>query len=354
MRGALQAQRPLNLLDLSVLLLLVLGVTSPLVALYPGVATREFRVVILAPVLVYAVLRSLRLDERARLRIADALVLAGVGLALYGFATYQGEGGVAAEGVRRLRSLYGSPNNLALSLGRILPLLLALLVWGASPRRRLAYGLALVPVISALFLTFSTGAWLLGAPAALLALGLFQGRRTLLGVLASIGAALLALAPFAGTERVARLLNPTDAQTAEWRRLLWQAALGMIRDHPWLGIGLDNFLYEYRETYILPAALAERNLSHPHNIVLDFWTRLGVFGLGALVIGQLAFFRGAWRLRRALKGDDRVLVAGLAASMVNFLAHGLVDNSLFLVDLAYIYMLTVGLLRNVERHEPPL
>ena len=347
--AALKAQLPLNLQDGAVLLLLLLGGLSPLWALMAGVANREFRVVVLEPILFYVVLRDARLDRRQTLRLADAAVLAGALLTLYGFATYTGAGGTAAEGVRRLKSVYGSPNNLALMLGRILPVLLALALWGESRWRRLAYGLAAAPIVAGLFLTFSTGAWLLGVPAALLVLGVGRGRRALLAMLGAVGVAALALIPFARTERVARLLNLGEAETWERRQLLWQSALNMIRDHPWLGVGLDNFLYEFRDAYYLPGAEVEQNLSHPHNILLDFWSRLGILALVALVGSLAAFFRGAWRLFHALSGDMRWLILGFAASMVDFLAHGLIDNSFFLVDLAFFYMLTVGIVRMLER-----
>ena len=114
-------------------------------------------------------------------------------------------------------------------------------------------------------------------------------------------------------------------------------------------VGLDNFLYEYRDAYYLPGAEVERNLSHPHNILLDFWSRLGILALAALVGSLAAFFRGAWRLFHTLTGDGPWLVLGLAASMVYGLAHGLIDNSFFLVDLAFFYMLTVGIVRMIER-----
>jgi len=35
------------------------------------------------------------------------------------------------------------------------------------------------------------------------------------------------------------------------------------------------------------------------------------------------------------------------ASMVDFLAHGLIDNSYFLVDLAFVFFLTLGLMRRL-------
>jgi len=122
----------------------------------------------------------------------------------------------------------------------------------------------------------------------------------------------------------------------------------MIRDHPLFGVGLDNFLYQYRDRYVLPEAIVERNLSHPHNIVLDFWTRLGILGVVAIVWLEVVFFREGLRLYRGLRDPDlRVLALGLMASMADCLAHGLIDNSYFLVDLAFVFMLTVGLGRRM-------
>jgi O-antigen ligase len=120
----------------------------------------------------------------------------------------------------------------------------------------------------------------------------------------------------------------------------------MALDHPWLGVGLDNFLYEYRTRYVLPAAWEELNLSHPHNVVLDFWTRLGLLGLAVGLWLMVAGFRAGWRAwRRTANADRRALLLGLLASLVATAAHGLIDNSIFLVDLAFIFMLTLGVFR---------
>jgi len=125
----------------------------------------------------------------------------------------------------------------------------------------------------------------------------------------------------------------------------------MIRDHPLFGVGLDNFLYQYPR-YILPEAWQEPDLSHPHNLILDWWIRLGVLGVVALIWLEVAFFKVAFRLYRSLEDKGmRVLSLGLMASMVDFLAHGLVDNSYFLVDLAFIFCLTLGIVRRMEIFE---
>ena len=142
-----------------------------------------------------------------------------------------------------------------------------------------------------------------------------------------------------------------------YRRLkLWEATLNMIRDHPLFGVGLDNFLYHYPR-YMLPAAWQEPDLSHPHNILLDWWTRLGVLGVGALIWLEVAFFRLGLRLYRSLgEGELRALVLGLMASMVGFLAHGLIDNSYFLVDLAFVFFLTLGIVGRLSSlsHRKPV
>jgi hypothetical protein len=47
--------------------------------------------------------------------------------------------------------------------------------------------------------------------------------------------------------------------------------------------------------------------------------------------------------------DLRALLLGLMASMVALLAHGLIDNSYFLVDLAFVFFLTLGIVARMER-----
>ncbi|MBP8949074.1 MAG: O-antigen ligase family protein, partial [Candidatus Promineofilum sp.] len=123
----------------------------------------------------------------------------------------------------------------------------------------------------------------------------------------------------------------------------WRAALNMAADHPLLGVGLDNFLYAYRGRYILDAAWQEPNLNHPHNVVLDFATRLGLLGLLA---GAWLLFEAARALWAAIRRADAAwlpVAAGLAGSLAAMLAHGLVDHSFFLVDLAFVFFLILGI-----------
>ncbi|HLF03198.1 MAG TPA: O-antigen ligase family protein [Anaerolineales bacterium] len=121
----------------------------------------------------------------------------------------------------------------------------------------------------------------------------------------------------------------------------------MFTDYPLLGVGLDNFLYAYRGRYIQPEAWQEPHLPHAHNIFLDALTRTGLFGLAALLAILFAFFQLTINCLRATrdKPDLRALTVGLLASMINILAHGMVDTGYWFVDLGFVFMLTLGVMQ---------
>jgi O-antigen ligase len=342
-----------NSLDLAALFFILVVSASFFVADHRHVALRELRVLILEPALFYLMLRTTRLSDKAIWRTVDFFVLGAIAVALIGLVQYAlGVNVITAEGgFRRLRSVYGSPNSVGLYVGRVLPLAVAVALFGRDRARRIAYGLAAVPLGLAVLLSFSKGALLLGVPLSLLALGMLAGGRWLWASLAAIVAAAVASIPLLRTPRFASLFD-TQSGTLFFRLHLWRSSWTMFREHPWLGVGPDNFLYHYRSRYILPAAWQEPDLSQAHDILLDYATRAGVPGLLAGTWLQVAFWRLALPLRRLADPDHRALALGLMASMVNFLAHGLVDASYFLIDLAFAFFLTLGVVQWLSRSNP--
>ena len=350
-------------LDWAVLAFFAVGTLSLLAASYFEFALREWRIIILEPVVFYALLRSSKLDRNAVWRMIDALVLAGVLVAAIGLVeyTFNLDFITAEEGTRRLRSVYGSPNNVGLFLGRVFPIALACLLLGKG-RRRMGYGLALIPITAAIVLSQSRGALFLGIPASILAIGLLAGGRWIWAALAALIAGATAAIPFLNSPRVQALLSGEGTQV--FRVALWRSTLNMMREHPLLGVGPDNFLYAYRGRYMLPEAWQEPGLSHPHNVALDFGARLGLLGLAAFLWIQAAFWKIALPLRHAnlhareagsptsnFQTDGverRALAIGLMASMVDFLAHGLVDAAYFVVDLAFVFMLTLAIAQRMR------
>jgi O-antigen ligase len=341
------------------LLVLVILVAWALVTVfavrYPDLAFREWRTVFLAAFVFGLTLWGLwRLSpdaDRDRRILVGAWLGGATAAAAAGLWGYIDGGSLVttAEGVLRVQAFYGSPNNLALYLDRTLAVTLALALFLDGGRRRLVWGVAAAVQGLALLLTFSKGSLLMALPAALLVLGVggwwllrrevrSPRRLVLLAAIVVIGVALLA--PFVGAERFQRLFNLTEG-TGFLRLQLWRSAWQMALDHPLLGVGPDQFLYWYRSDYLLPTAWREPNLNHPHNLALDWWTRLGipglVLGLAWLGAGIAGIF--VW-LRR---GVQRPLALGLLAASAAALAHGLIDVGYALPDLMIVWVLMFGI-----------
>lgn len=337
-------------IDWGVLCLLLTALASTLLAQQRAVAVYEFRTVILGASMFYGLLRVVALDAKAIWRLIDFFVLGAVAVALIGLAQYvTGEGLIVTdEGVARIRSVYGSPNNLSLYLGRALPMALTFAIFSFAPahfrprspkltRRFIFYTLASLIMAVTLVLTFSRGALVLGLPAALAVILIgWQGKRGVWLVGGALVLGFLSLPLLAQLPRFADLFS-TQTGTGFFRVNLWLSAWRMFLDYPWLGVGPDNFLYAYRGFYILPQAWQEPNLSHPHNILFDFLSRVGLLGTlcGAWLIYHL--------VRNSLITTIPPLKLGLLALVADMLAHGLVDHSFFLVDLAFVFYLALAL-----------
>lgn len=350
-RAIVRSVWSLSWADRAVLLLVVAAAAATLFAQRTHVALRELRVTLLEPALFYAMLRTTRLaDKGGRWRIVDGLVAGGAAVALIGLAQYAFDINVitAEGGFRRLRSVYGSPNNAALYLGRVLPVLLAVTVLGRSGSRRTVYRLLALPIALAILFSFSRAAILLGVPSALLVMGLAAGGRWRWISLALLLVVGLSLIPLLSTPRFRGLFDPHSG-TLFFRLQLWRSSVRMARDHPWLGVGPDNFLYVYRGRYILPAAWQEPHLSHAHNIVLTYLTRLGIVGLAAGLGLQAAFWSGSLGALGMDGEDHRALSIGLVGSVAYTVAHGMVDASFFFPDLAFAFLLVLGLVQSWRR-----
>ena len=328
-RRQLQVSWPRTPYDAPLALFLAAALLSLVVTQYPLLSVRELRAIILEPVIFFWLLSSVRGSARWALYgfLASATVTAVSAIAQGPL----GLGGTQAEGVLRVQAWYPSANHLALMLGRAWPFLIAAALAG---RRWLSVPAALLGL--GLLLTFSTGGWLGALAAALVVMWALGRTKPALGLAGLAVAAFVGVSALAIGGRLPERLNPLR-QTGGFRLDLWQSSLDMIKDHPLLGIGLDNFAYVYQQFYLREGAAPEPNLSHPHNWALDSWLSLGLIGLAAFVWLVAVFVRQAWRVR------SRWMVAGALGAMADMLVHGSLDNSYFLVDLAYLFWLFLAL-----------
>lgn len=330
-------------LDGLVLAAVALGVAGTVAAVssdYPNPAWREWRQVIIEPVIWFLLARLVARREDAGRRIAIALVAGASAVSALALGQWVlGIGLVDADGVERARALYPSPNNLALFIGRVAPLAVVLGLWPSpkgSPPVRLWLRASVAVIFAGVAVTYSRGAWL-AVGIALIWIGrmwlnshqiaIRPSRKLLLVFMATVAVAILV------TSRSERLrLMFVSGGTGLLRFSVWTGAVAMIRDHPWLGLGLDQFVYAY-PNYMGGDAWREPNLSHPHQFLLDFWIRLGVPGVLLLIFVGI---RLIWKRRAADRSRNlHPLVIGTTAAFIVWAFHGLVDNSFFVSDLAY-------------------
>lgn len=270
-----------------------------------------------------------------------------------------------SEGVYRAYGTFEQPNPFAGFIGMVLPLAIAVTAYYAVRviyplfARRVAasgqraghatpdvlcltlYAAITVLLAAGLYLSFSRGAWL-GTAAAAGALIVFAPRRLWLGV--TLGAAaligLLVLSnagwlPSSISERLAdagTLLEIRDVRgvpinDANYalieRQAHWQAALNMLADQPWTGVGFSNYQPVYEKYRLLNWPMP---LGHAHNIYLNVAAETGFIGLGLYLLIWIVTFAVTLRATRRARGFDRAVAVGLMGAWIYLGTHMLVDN----------------------------
>ncbi len=324
------------------------------------------------------------LDGQKTIRVLTALFLAGVSeaaIGIYQFLFRVGPEGFSLLG--RFMRAYGTfeqPNPYAGYLGLVIPIALGVALTVVSlrrsgdkeledrrPRLALRTSLALLgagalgAMLAALLMSWSRGAWL-GVAAGLVVTVVVQSRRAL--VLSLITAFVLTFVillsslnviPEAIAERFSgigdyygvfdvRGVKVDDANFAIVERMAhWQAAAGMLAEHPLLGVGIGNYAPVY-PAYALPRW--SDPLGHAHNYYLNVAAETGLAGLAAyLLLWGAAFWQG-WRAVRVTSGWTRSVAAGLLGTLVALSIHNVFDN-LFVHGMAVQVGLGLGMVASM-------
>jgi O-antigen ligase len=220
---------------------------------------------------------------------------------------------------RRVVGTLGTPNIAASYLSLLLPVSLALLLAPVGRPLRWLGAAALGIGGVALALTFSRGGWVAaGAALALLCWGARRRGALPLAIPAALGIGVLALAVIFRAEVETRM-----AAGINGRLPLLELAWLMIRDHPLLGVGANNFA-ALIDAYASPH-FGRSWLYAVHNKYLLVWAETGAAGLLAYLWFLGAALAAGWRVARGPAQLEALLGLGLAASLAGYMVHMLVD-----------------------------
>jgi putative inorganic carbon (HCO3(-)) transporter len=305
---------------------------------------------------------------RALRWVAIAQVIAALPVAALGIVQHFRPDLMPADSSYPGRALgpFGQPNRLGGYLIAAIPVALALAFAANDRGLRLALLVAVFALALCLVFTYSRGSWI-GLLVGLSAFGLLLARWSDLrphpALLAAAIACLLAPVVFALPAVVSRIapkaantdsaggvsFDPEREGSVSMRRAVWTGALHATAARPILGFGPGAFRegFDRSKGATLKRLEAEggRTADQAHSLYLVLSTERGVLGLAVfLLVAGLTLAGGLAALGTGAPVDARLLLAGLIASAVALLAHGVMEDNVTFIPQGTSLFATLGLL----------
>ena len=329
-------------IDLPILLLLVSGVISVVVAKDHRAALGLYRAYFIEPIALFYVAIDLlkRPEDYRRVLLAFGIgtsAFAGLNIANFATAFVQNRISLGSPP----SAIYLSANEVAMYLEPPLAFATAFVLFA---RRRLERGLGVVWALVvgvALILTLSRGAFLALAMFAIFVIltlnpAIRRPAFAAVGVVALAAVAVLAV----GSQTpvvVHRLSLKALEYTSVTRLEIYWDTLRMVLPHPIFGLGLGGYLLVYHgfpEIY-------------PHDIWLTFWVELGLLGLVAFAMIFVRLLRSGWRALPLARDFDRIVLWGAVGALVLWGVHGLFDSPYWKNDMSVEFWLVAAMLVTV-------
>jgi O-antigen ligase len=146
------------------------------------------------------------------------------------------------------------------------------------------------------------------------------------------------------------------------RKAQWSETLAMLNDQPIMGGGLANYQNVIKPYHQSGLTINDKwqpveIYLYPHNIVLNFWTEIGLLGLLSMIwifisIGVLLYrvnIKKKW-LPKYKKTYISNISLGILSSFVIIIVHGIVDVPYFKNDLSIFFWLLIGMTIVIYNH----
>ncbi|MCB4756219.1 MAG: tetratricopeptide repeat protein [Elusimicrobia bacterium] len=147
----------------------------------------------------------------------------------------------------------------------------------------------------------------------------------------------------------------TGASYGPWhqRILIWSSAWNMVLERPWIGKGwglFELFFPFYQGKFIMVPGYAgwRTHANNAHNILLEFWSQMGLVGTGIALWLMVTMLWGGWALFKSEREEgEKIVLAGLWAGLVAMLVDNFFGNvSIFFAVPAFLFWWNLGALYN--------
>ena len=247
-------------------------------------------------------------------RCSVAVAVAAALTSLYGIVLIYTGGGYNSDawtdsemfgewGSRAVATLE-NPNMLGEYLILSIPIVCSMLIGRGEGLRRISALVSLGIMGVCLILTSSRGAWL-GLMIAMVVYVFIWHRRALWGIFGCIAMIpfLPYILPASIISRFTSIGNMTDSSTS-YRVYSWRASVEMIADNFLGGIGIGEGAWD--RIYPMYAYQGVEASPHSHNLFLQIWLNLGIFGLIVFAVFIFLLFQSGFTLFSRLSSNAQL------------------------------------------------
>jgi putative inorganic carbon (HCO3(-)) transporter len=238
----------------------------------------------------------------------------------------------------RVYSVFQNPNILAEYLVMLIPLAVGVTWHTKSMRKKIVFTGATGLLLVCILLTLSRGGWVGIAFAALTFIILVDLRLLILAIPVGLGG--LMFLPDQMLNRIISIGSTVDSSNS-YRIKIWEITMNLIRDHKVGGVGFGYIPFKKTfETYIRTMPIY-----HAHNTYLEVAAEIGIAGLFIFMLFMLSTLKYAYI--NLVKSEDKYykyIGAGLCASIVGIMAHGLVEHFLYIPRIIFTFWIIIGII----------
>lgn len=258
-------------------------------------------------------------------------------------------------GLIRATASFPDANVLGTYLSALAPLLFGLTLYYYKGRKKALLALLSFLVVIGIVVTYSRPT-LLATYIVFLFFGIVKKDKRLLITLLIllIAAPLLAPRPVKEWARQNNY-NPLRVMCNDDRIAIYRNSFNMIRAHPFLGVGANTFMKNYRHYKEKPEYLNQvtSDYCYAHNNFFQMAAEIGLAGLAVFGWFLYTLFTFLFRIYAGLKDEFlKITCLSLIAAEISFLINGLTESSFYSSRIAVIFWYFAGICLGLKNFIP--
>lgn len=338
-------------IDMPIIFYVTVIIISTITSIDPSGSFRDLAIHLTSIGFIFVIVNNINTKKDFNILIVF-LVISATLVAIYGF--YQYKVGVEIEDKwvdavnnpdvkTRIYSVFGNPNIFAEYLIMIIPISLSLFWFSKKVHKKAIFLVTSLILILALVLTLSRGGWV-GFAFGMFVFVLLIEKRLLLSII-PLGLGAIYFLPSSILNRILSIFNFADSSNA-YRIKMWNITLDIIKDNWLVGVGFGHLPFKATfETYIRTMPTY-----HAHNTYLETMAEMGILGFIIFIIFIFVLFK--YSIKKLVKGKDnyiRIMATGVLSGLAAVLAHGAVENVLYIPRIIITFWILVSLILALMR-----